>query len=78
MTVPEILKELEPYTGRFPIKAMRAAIEQREAITPELLRVVEAVAENPTEFARRHDYMVHLFALFLLAQFRETRRFPPS
>jgi hypothetical protein len=32
MTIPEILKELEPYTGRFPMKAMRAAIEQREAI----------------------------------------------
>ena len=39
MTIPEILKELEPYTGRFPMKAMQAAIEQREAITPELLRV---------------------------------------
>jgi len=45
MTIPEILKELEPHTGRFPKKAMQAAIEQREAITPELLRVVEAVAE---------------------------------
>jgi hypothetical protein len=26
MTVPEILKELEPYTGRFPKKAMLAAV----------------------------------------------------
>jgi hypothetical protein len=76
MTIPEILKELEPYTGRFPKNAMQAAIDQREAITPELLRVVEAVADNPTEFARRRDYMVHLFALFLLAQFREKRAYP--
>jgi hypothetical protein len=45
MTVPEILKELEPDTGRFPMGAMRAAIAQREAITPELLRVLEAVAK---------------------------------
>ncbi len=43
MTIPEILKELEPYTGRFPMKAMRAAIQQREAITPELMRVVQSV-----------------------------------
>ena len=77
MTVPEILKELEPYTGRFPLEAMKAAIEQREAITPELLRVVEAVAENPVEFAKRQNYMVHVFALFLLAQFRETRAYLP-
>ena len=34
MTIPEILKELELYTGRFPKQAMQAAIEQREAITP--------------------------------------------
>jgi hypothetical protein len=76
MTVPEILNELEPYTGKFPMKAMKAAIEQREAITPELLRVVEAVADHPAEFAKRQDYMLHLFALFLLAQFRETRAYP--
>jgi hypothetical protein len=76
MTIPEILKELEPYTGKFPMKAMKAAIEQREAITGELLHVVEAVAENPQEYARRRDYQVHLFALFLLAQFREKRAFP--
>ena len=38
MTIPEILKELEPYTGHFPMTAMKAAVEQREAITPELLR----------------------------------------
>ena len=49
MTIPEILKELEPYTGRFPMDAMRAAIEQREAITPELLRVLESVAEDPAD-----------------------------
>jgi len=76
MTVPEILNALEPYTGRFPMKAMRAAIEQREAITPELLRVVEAIAANPSEVAKRQDYMLPVFALYLLAQFREKRAYP--
>jgi hypothetical protein len=76
MTIPEILDQLTPYTGRFPMEAMRAAIEQREAITPELLRVLEAVAENPVEYAKRKNHMVHLFALFLLAQFREKRAYP--
>jgi hypothetical protein len=76
LTIPEILKELEPYTGRFPMTAMRAAIEQREAITPELLRLVEAVAENPEQYARREGHMLHLFALYLLAQFREKRAYP--
>ena len=58
------------------MKAMRAAIEQREAITPELLRVVEAVAENPEQYARREGHMLHMFALYLLAQFREKRAYP--
>jgi hypothetical protein len=39
MTIPGILRELEPPTVHFPMKAMWAAIDQREAITPELLRV---------------------------------------
>jgi hypothetical protein len=76
MTIPEILKELEPYTGRFPMQAMRAAIEQREAITLELMRVLESVAEDPASYAERKDYMLHLFALYLLAQFREKRAYP--
>ena len=76
MTIPEILKELEPYTGCFPMKAMQAAIEQREAITPELLRVLESVAEDPVKHAERDDYMLPVFTLYLLAQFREKRAYP--
>ena len=41
MTISDILKELELYTGKFPWKAMKAAIEQREAIIPGLLRVLD-------------------------------------
>jgi hypothetical protein len=77
MTIPEILKALELHTGAFPREAMQTAIRQREAITPELLRVVEAVAEEPAAYASRKDYMLHLFALFLLAQFREPRAYGP-
>ena len=76
MTISEILKELEPYTGHFPKAAMRAAIEQREAITPELLRVLENAAENPVKIAAQQGYLLHVFALYLLAQFREKRAYP--
>ena len=76
MTIPEILKDLEPYTGRFPMKAMSAAVEQREAITPDLLQVLEAAAQDPVKYGERQDYMLHLFAVYLLAQFREKRAYP--
>ncbi len=76
MTIPEILKELELHRGRFPLEAMQAAIEQQEAITPELLHVLEMVAGDPAAWARRTDCMLHEYALFLLAQFREKRAYP--
>ncbi len=77
MTIPEILQALEYYTGRFPAKAMAAAVQQRDAITPELLRVVEEVAADPVAAAAREEYMLPQFAIYLLAQFRERHAFAP-
>jgi hypothetical protein len=77
MTVLDILTALERYTGRFPKRAMHEAVEQREALTPDLLRVLEEAAANPQALAARDDYMLHVFAIFLLAQFREKRAYRP-
>jgi hypothetical protein len=65
MTIPEILKELEPYTGKFPMKAMRAAVAQPRAMTPELLRVLESIADAPAEWAKR-DIVLPQLSIFLL------------
>ena len=78
MTIPEILEALTTYTGQFPEAAVRAAIEQREAITPELLRVLEAVGEDPAAYAQKDKHMLHTFAVYLLAYFREKRAFRPT
>jgi len=59
------------------MEAMRAAIQQVGSHHAELLRVLEAVAENPEQHARRENHMLHLFALYLLAQFREKRPIRP-
>jgi len=56
---------------------MLTAIEQREAITPELLRVLETVAADPAAWSQRQDYMLHVFGAFLLAQFREKAAYLP-
>jgi hypothetical protein len=66
MTIPEILKELEPYTGKSPMKAMRAAVAQRRAMTPELLRVLESIADAPAEWAKREDIVLPQLSIFLL------------
>ena len=77
MTIPAILEKLTPYTGRFPKAAVQAAIAQRDAITPHLLQALEDVANAPAEFAGRKDYILHTFATYLLAQFREKRAYAP-
>src|SRR5262249_50312317 len=76
MTTSEVIQALTPYTGRFPKMAVEAAIAQQEAITPHLLQALEDVAKAPGEFAGREHYMLHMFAVYLLAQFRERRAFP--
>lgn len=76
MTVTEIIEALTPYTGRFPKAAVEAAMAQREEVTPHLLRTLEEVAEAPEKFTSQ-KYMLHLFATYLLAQFREKRAYRP-
>jgi hypothetical protein len=76
MDVSEILAELEYLGETFPREAVANAVANREAIIPELLAVLEKYAGNVEELAGRDDYMLHLYAMYLLAQFREPRAYP--
>jgi len=76
MTVQEILEELEHNEGDFPREALEAAIEKQEEITPELLDVLVYAKENLEEIYEDPTYIGHIFAMFLLAQFREKRAYP--
>lgn len=76
MKVQEILKELEFYTGTFPRKAIQEAIASRERITPGLLRIIEEAKQNVQQLVHEETYMAHIYALYLLAQFREKRAYP--
>src|SRR5205823_3775122 len=40
------------------------------------LEVLESAARDPQSFARDPNGMIHLYAMYLLAQFRETRAYP--
>ena len=76
MDIPEILQHLETYTGSFPRAAVEEAIARRDEIIPDLLHVLEDLVERAPELDARGGYEAHLFAMFLLAQFRETRAYP--
>jgi hypothetical protein len=76
MEIADILHEFERATGKFARAAVEAAVTRREEVTPELLGVLEETVDRATQVDAEGDYMAHLYAMFLLAQFRQTRAYP--
>ena len=76
MKTQEILKKLEFNTGVFPEQAVVEAMTQQEEITPHLLDILRWSTENIEQVAQRLDRMDQLYALYLLAYFREPRAYP--
>jgi hypothetical protein len=76
MRVPSILSRLEYLDATFPRRALEQAMAMKEAITPELLAILEYAIEYIDEVAYDERYMGHMYAMYLLAQFQETRAYP--
>jgi hypothetical protein len=76
--IDEIIEQFEWFDGTFKREAVEAAVARREEIIPELLKILEEIAdpEIAADLDSDGDYMAHLYAMFLLAQFRETRAYP--
>lgn len=70
----EIINELRYYNRTFPRAALEEAIKNKEEITPILLDEMDGMIKNPD--ITNGDYMLHIYAIFLLAQFREKKAFP--
>jgi hypothetical protein len=77
MELTEIIAELENYTGTFPRLALESAIAEQEAITPLLLATVTEWKSKLEELLERPNYFLHLYAMYLLAQFRESQAYLP-
>src|SRR5262247_159589 len=75
MTVEEILIALSHKDNIFPRKALEQATAQKDEITPNLLKILERVADDPDGALDQED-SAYLYALYLMAQFRETRAYP--
>jgi tetratricopeptide (TPR) repeat protein len=76
MDVAEIIAELEYLGEAFPREAVAYAVANRDAVIPELLTVLEKYSDNVEELADDDEYMLHFYAMYLLAQFREQRAYP--
>lgn len=73
MEVPQILRQFEKCTGAFPFDAVAAAVARRDEIIPELLYILEETAEDVSNGEQDWDRMAHVYATYLLGQFRERR-----
>jgi hypothetical protein len=76
LEIPEILSKLEYNTGNFPSDAIHEAVKQKEEIIPELLKILEYTIENIHKIEEIPNYFAHIYAMFLLAQFREKQAYP--
>lgn len=78
MEIEEIIEQFEWFEGKFEREAVEAAIARKDEVIPELLLVLEEIADPELAAGLDADgeYMAHLYAMYLLAQFRETRAYP--
>lgn len=71
----KILSDIEYNTGVFPLETLQYAVTQKDKIIPELLDILDYTCTNAEELAEQEDYFAHIYAMFLLAQFREPRAY---
>lgn len=76
MDITHILEELAFDTGELPREAIESAIVKREEITPHLLKILRDASTRIDEIIEHDSYQGHLYAMYLLAQFRETKAYP--
>jgi hypothetical protein len=76
MEIQELFLRLEQHRGSFPNDLIADAIARREEVTPPLLAMLEDIDQNPEPWLADQDRMIHIYALYLLALFRETRAYP--
>ena len=74
--IDALLGELSENRGYFPREAVNEAIRRKAEITPHLLRALEEGAEWTPKSAEDEASFLPVYAMFVLAQFREPRAFP--
>jgi hypothetical protein len=75
MEVKEILEKIKYNNdGIFPRQALTEAVKKKEEITPYLLDIISDASKNIHQL--EPTYMAHIYAMYLLAQFREPKAYP--
>ena len=70
-----VISELKYFNKEFPRTALEKAISNKEETTQILLSELDQMLETPEIITEDDDYMLHIYAIHLLAQFREKEAF---
>mgnify|MGYP005813193483 CR=1 FL=1 len=76
MDIQELLARLDQHRGFFPEDLVAEMIIRREEVVPRLLEILEAIDRDPEPWLANEEGMLPIWALYLLALFRETRAYP--
>jgi hypothetical protein len=74
MNIEEILEQFYRIDDFLAQKAIEEAVRQQEEITPHLLEILRDTIDDPEAIGEGDEK--HLYALYLLAQFKETQAYP--
>ena len=75
-SVEELLDQIAYNTGCFPKEAIEEIICKKEEAIPVLLDVLRKIRDNPEKYRDEHGYFAHIYAAYLLAQFKEREAYP--
>jgi hypothetical protein len=76
MDIEELLARLDcEHDGSFPGGLVAEVIARREEVTPRLLGILEDIDRDPERWLADAEGMLHIWAFYLLALFRETRAY---
>lgn len=73
--IEDILDRIKFNDGTFPQKELKKLIDMKEETIPRLLRIMEDVRDNYETYIEERS-MLHIYATYLLAEFRITDFFP--
>jgi hypothetical protein len=76
MDLEELLARLDEHDGSFPEDLVAEVIARREEVTLRLLGILEDIHRDPEPWLADEEGMLHIWAFYLLALFRETRAYP--
>lgn len=75
MISKDILKDLQYNNGVFPREALIWIIKNQKESTNNLLEILEFATQNIQTLIEDERYFAHIYAMYLLAQFREQRAY---